>query len=125
MVALAYYYFADQFVNIDGKAITMILLPPKKGTCPVCAIKHGPDEPHNRQSLYYQFRFYGLHGRWPTWADAIAHCSDKIKRLWEEELRICDEWSQPDIAEPIAEPPEQSEPQIVGSLNTYGFGPES
>lgn len=43
------------------------LLPPPKGTCPECAINHAPELPHNQQSLFYQYSFYGKHGRWPTW----------------------------------------------------------
>jgi hypothetical protein len=42
--------------------------------------------PHNQQSMYYQYRFYGIHGRWPTWADAVAHCDDEMKAGWEREL---------------------------------------
>ena len=52
------------------------------GACPECAIVHDPDSPHNQQSLTYQYRFYDLNGRWPTWADAMAHCSDETKAKW-------------------------------------------
>ena len=62
------------------------LLPAKKGTCPQCAVDHPPDQPHNQQSLAYQYWFYNEHGRWPTWADAIAHCSQEIKNFWTAEL---------------------------------------
>lgn len=54
----------------------MMLLPPPPGTCPICAVKHDPTWPHNAQSLYYQYRFYGIRGRWPTWADAAATSAD-------------------------------------------------
>jgi hypothetical protein len=56
------------------------------GTCPECATAHGPAEPHNQQSLAYQYKFYVQHGRWPTWADAMAHCSDEVKTLWRDAL---------------------------------------
>ena len=56
------------------------------GTCPMCAVKHGPEQPHNRDSLAYQYKFYDQHGRWPTWADAMAHCSPEIKSFWRSEL---------------------------------------
>lgn len=56
------------------------------GTCPMCAVKHDPAMPHNQQSLAYQYKFYDLHGRFPTWADAMAHCSDEIKAQWREAL---------------------------------------
>jgi len=58
------------------------MLKPPEGTCPECAVKHEPSAPHNQQSLFYQYDFYGKNGRWPTWADAMAHCSDEVKQLW-------------------------------------------
>ena len=57
------------------------------GTCPICAVKHDPALPHNQQSLAYQYKFYDEHGRWPTWNDAMAHCSDDVKELWRTALR--------------------------------------
>ena len=51
-----------------------------EGTCPECAVKHDPEQPHNQDSLTYQYKFYDQHGRWPTWADAMAHCSDELKK---------------------------------------------
>lgn len=56
------------------------------GTCPMCAVKHNPEQPHNRDSLAYQYKFYDEHGRWPTWADAMEHCSDEVKAYWKEAL---------------------------------------
>lgn len=35
-------------------------------TCPECAVVHDPQQPHNRDSLYYQYKFYDAHGCWPT-----------------------------------------------------------
>jgi len=52
------------------------------GTCPMCATAHEPDMPHNQQSLAYQYKFYDFHGRFPTWADAMAHCTDEMKDFW-------------------------------------------
>lgn len=62
------------------------LMPATPGTCPECATKHTPEEPHNQQSLAYQYDFYGKNGRWPTWSDAMAHCDDKMRQLWTEQL---------------------------------------
>lgn len=62
------------------------LLKTKPGTCAECGIDHDPAFPHNQQSLAYQYDFYGKHGRWPTWKDAMAHCSDKMKKIWSEQL---------------------------------------
>ena len=61
---------------------TMTLLPPPKDACQTCAVKHPAEAPHNQQSLYYQYWFYGKHGRWPTWADAMEHCTPEVQQLW-------------------------------------------
>lgn len=102
-----------------------MLLPPKPGTCPICATSHGPSEPHNAQSLYYQYRFYGVRGRWPTWADAMAHCDAKVKAFWEQALRDRGVWTEPpEGVEPIADPPAESINQPIGDVNSQDFGPE-
>ncbi len=62
------------------------LLPPPLDCCEVCATKHSPGQPHNKQSLYYQFVFNNENGRSPTWTDAMAHCSDEVKAQWSKEL---------------------------------------
>lgn len=92
---------------------SMQLLPPKEGVCPICAVDHKPEAPHNQQSLYYQYRFYGSHGRWPTWADAIAHCSDDMREAWKQQLQDLGAWNEPEDGEPIADPPAESFRQIV------------
>ncbi len=58
-----------------------------EGTCPECAVKHDPGQPHNRDSLTYQYHFYDKNGRWPTWADAMAHCTDEVKADWTQALK--------------------------------------
>ena len=58
-----------------------------EGTCPECAAKHASEEPHNKDSLAYQYKFYDQHGRWPTWEDAMAHCTDEVKKYWKQALR--------------------------------------
>ena len=63
------------------------MFPAKPGTCPECAVKHDPEAPHNQQSLFYQYKFFNEHGRWPTWEDAMAHCSDGMKVIWGSLLR--------------------------------------
>ncbi len=64
------------------------LLPTAPGTCPECAVKHEPKQPHNAESLHYQYYFYGQHGRWPTWDDALAHCSEQVKAWWKPRLEM-------------------------------------
>ena len=56
------------------------------GTCPECAAAHDPQQPRNQQSLSYQYKYYDQHGRFPIWADAMAHCSDEVKEMWREAL---------------------------------------
>lgn len=62
------------------------LLPTAPGVCPECARDHQPGQPHDAQSLTYQYDFYGKHGRWPTWVDAMAHCSDAMREIWTRAL---------------------------------------
>lgn len=62
------------------------LLPAKSGKCPECATDHEPEMPHNQQSLYYQYSFYGKYGRWPTWKDAMGHCTEEMQAQWIEGL---------------------------------------
>lgn len=65
--------------------ILMDKTPP--GTCPMCAVKHDPQLPHNKDSLAYQYKFYDENGRWPTWKDAMSHCSEEMRNFWVEALR--------------------------------------
>lgn len=65
----------------------MTLLPPKSDVCQKCAVAHDPEQPHNQQSLYWQYWFYGQNDRWPTWEDAMAHCTDDVKQQWVAALR--------------------------------------
>lgn len=64
-----------------------MLLPCAPDVCQCCAVKHDPDMPHNQQSLYWQYWFYGQHQRWPTWKDAMAHCTPEMKAHWVSELK--------------------------------------
>lgn len=65
----------------------MMLEKTPEGTCPECAVKHDPEQPHNKDSLAYQYKFYDKHGRWPTWKDAMEHCSDEVKEFWIQNLK--------------------------------------
>ena len=62
----------DSFEEIKIRA-------PGPGSCKLCATVHTPDQPHDRDSLYYQNWFRRRYKRFPTWADAMAHCTDKVK----------------------------------------------
>lgn len=63
------------------------MLPCNPNVCQMCAVDHLPSQPHNQQSLYYQYSFYSDNGRWPTWNDAMAHCSDEVKQKWIKGLK--------------------------------------
>ena len=56
-----------------------LLLPAAPDKCSICAVDHTPDMPHDNRSLFYQYSFFKLSGRWPTWEDAMAHCAENIK----------------------------------------------
>lgn len=85
---------------------SMMLLPAAPGTCPVCATKHEPDQAHNVYSLFYGVRFQGLHGRSPTWADAVAHLPPATQALWKKAVDQTQNatWTEPpEGVAPIAE----------------------
>jgi hypothetical protein len=81
-------------ITTNGKPATATLLPPRLDACQVCGRypAHPPDDPHDAQSLYYQYAFYAEHGCWPTWKDAVAHCPKPIAEAWELELRESGVW---------------------------------
>ena len=58
------------------------LLPPPTDHCQECAIKHESRLPHNRDSFFYQTKFYIENDRAPTWHDAMLHCVDETKEIW-------------------------------------------
>lgn len=68
------------------------VIPPPPGLCQACAVDHEPEQPHNQQSLHYQYWFRsqearaGREERWPTWADAMAHCSPEVQTQWRTAL---------------------------------------
>jgi hypothetical protein len=70
----------------DDRWITLLGNTPP-GTCPECAVTHEPEQPHDCHSLAYQYKYYDRHGRFPTWADAMAHCPPEVKAFWSEALR--------------------------------------
>lgn len=59
----------------------------KTGQCAECGVVHAPELPHNAQSLFYQYSFREQHGRWPTWKDALAHCTPEMQKFWRAGLR--------------------------------------
>lgn len=64
------------------------ILPPPAGHCQECGTKHNPAQPHNAASLHYQYGFYAKNdGRWPTWIDAMAHCTDEVREAWTFQLK--------------------------------------
>lgn len=74
-----------QVMNVV-KVEKFTLLPPAPGKCQACAVEHDAALPHNAQSLHYQYWFFGQHGRWPDWRDAMAHCSEEMKEHWRAAL---------------------------------------
>lgn len=63
------------------------LLPPSSDKCQQCAVKHAPEQAHDGNSFFYQYWFRKQHDRWPTWKDAIEHCSPEIKSFWVKQLK--------------------------------------
>jgi hypothetical protein len=73
--------------KLAAKPAWLMLLPARPGTCEECAVAHDPADPHNRDSLYYQYRFFAKFKRWPTWDDAMAHCSEDVKAIVRETVK--------------------------------------
>lgn len=92
-----------------------MLLPPRPDVCQECAVDHSADQPHNAQSLFYQYRFYGDRGRWPTWRDVVAHCAPEVREAWEEALREEGAWTEPKSDVPNVTP-------TVTRIEVYGKG---
>lgn len=78
---------------VEERRNAMTMLPPRGDACPDCATVHPHDQPHNKQSLYYQIAFQATHGRYPTWRDAMSHCAPAVQSAWEAELRKLGAWS--------------------------------
>ena len=73
---------ADEFDKDEIRVIA-----PGRRKCPQCADRHGPHEPHNKNSLYYRAQFYQKHGRFPTWEDAMEGLSQMMTAYWRGEMR--------------------------------------
>lgn len=80
------------------KPMSWGLMPPAPGKCQVCAVNHDPRTAHNAQSLYYQVAFHAATGRYPTWADAVAHCTPDMQAQWKGHLvnhERGNQWTEP------------------------------
>ncbi len=85
------------------------LLPAATGTCAQCATEHGPDDPHNFQSIFWGMRFKMAHGRDPTHADCVAHLPASIQEAYRKILpKFGVDWTEPK-GDPISEPYSVSE----------------
>ncbi len=73
-------------VPVEGGGFKMLPGPP--GTCEWCCVEHDPGQPHNQQSLPYQMKFHTIHGRWPSWSDAMKHCTPEVQAEWKARLRV-------------------------------------
>lgn len=87
--------FTRENKNMTEPETSWQLLPPSPEYCQVCAVKHPPEQPHDRQSLFYQTKFNLEHGRAPTWADAMSHCAEPVKEAWQRELKDSGHWDEP------------------------------
>jgi len=79
------------------------VLPAAPGRCASCAVDHDENGAHDAESMFYQTRFYLKHGRYPTWADAIAHLSEERQESWRKALIEFGVWSEPE-GEAVPEP---------------------
>lgn len=75
-------------VKVMDLALDGQLLPPAPHLCQQCATDHDPALPHNQTSMFWQYWFYrSVKGeRWPTWDDAMAHCTPEVQAQWKSAL---------------------------------------
>jgi len=66
--------------------MSLKILEPEPGDCQICARHHNPTLPHDIHSLYYQIKFKLENNREATWQDAMAHCSDDMKQMWQDSM---------------------------------------
>lgn len=55
------------------------ILPPKPGTCPVCAAVHEKGTAHDTQSVYFKMRFFQKYGRFPMREDAFTEADTLLQ----------------------------------------------
>jgi hypothetical protein len=53
----------------------------------VCGAAHELGDAHDWTSVYYMLSFRSTFGRFPTYKDAIAHCTIRKKREWMSAIR--------------------------------------
>ena len=70
----------------ETKPMEWQVLPAAAGTCQECGTEHQLSAPHNPYSIRYQMFFHSKHDRYPTWADAMAHCPPHIQMIWTDAL---------------------------------------
>lgn len=71
----------------EGPRGKLVLLPPAPDRCQVCATRHGPAEPHNPTSLYWQMARSLAGEPPPTWEEALTHCTPEVRADWVARLR--------------------------------------
>lgn len=79
---------AETGEKISTKAthVDVLVKPVPEDVCQQCGRQHPPEAPHDAQSLRYLYQFYAEHNRWPTWADAMAHCPPHVQMIWTDVL---------------------------------------
>lgn len=75
---------------MDVKVIDLaregMLLPPAPHLCQSCATDHKPEDPHNWQSMHWQYWFYGQTGRFPKVLDAFEHTTAAMRYAWKRHM---------------------------------------
>lgn len=81
--------------TVETRTAEFGIMPPDDPlACTMCGRRHDPDQPHDAQSLHYQYAFRAEHDRWPTWKDAVAHCPEAVRTAWEAQLRALGHWPE-------------------------------
>ena len=54
--------------------------------CIECGDYHPNEIPHNVAHPHYQKTFFKKQGRFPTWSDAMSHCTEEMKLAWKTSM---------------------------------------
>lgn len=63
-----------------------------EGFCPECGVQHAEALPHDPTTMVFIANFrqkcieVGVEPRWPTWRDAMRHCTPQVQDNWTKAL---------------------------------------
>ncbi len=66
-------------VTFSAQLWYSVCKPREPETCQMCGRRHFAHQPHDPTSPLYALNFRSTERRWPSWKDAMSHCSPKMQ----------------------------------------------